>query len=182
MNFQRWILSTSFLAMVGCALPTELQEAGDRLVYVFDGEGRVEGRASSKRDSNSDSGAVIEKEAIKKEAVEVSEASLTKKTKQKQDVEPSKIAQKKVQKVVQKTASKDDSPKLPLVELGHDIKGLNLPSIYEVKPEANAPKSTPNLPAYKVIRVGEEEIRVLDKAMGVVEKSDLERLRSQTDR
>jgi hypothetical protein len=35
------------------------------------------------------------------------------------------------------------------------------------------------IPAYKVIKVGEEEIRVIDKNMGSVEKSDLEVLRTQ---
>ena len=75
--------------------------------------------------------------------------------------------------------SKGSVPELD--SLGAKIKSEDLASLYEVKPVVKANPSTgaPAPKVYKMIKVGEEEIRVLDKNMGAVEDGAIETLRSQ---
>lgn len=68
-----------------------------------------------------------------------------------------------------------------LDSLGAKIKSEDLTSLYEVKPVVKAAPTKEAEPqkVHKTIKVGDEEIRVLDKNMGSVEDGAIESLRSQ---
>jgi hypothetical protein len=65
-------------------------------------------------------------------------------------------------------------------DVAAQINPKDLTPLFEVKVEPQAaPSEKPAPKVYKVIKVGEEEIRVIDKNMGAVEEKALETLRSQ---
>ena len=78
--------------------------------------------------------------------------------------------------------AKNASVDLPLEGMTAKIRPEDMSSLYEVKPMAKAPSSkepAATQKVYKSIKVGNEEIRVLDKTMGSVEEGAIETLRSQ---
>lgn len=145
------VRSWAFLFLLfcfGCALPPELQEAGDRFVYVFEGE------PAASREDISPSSLPVEDEA------------------------PEDVVTMEMTPVVMGEVT----PAVPLGDFDRSLDIGPLPSIYEQKPEVVQENVSQAVPVYKVIKVGEEEIRVIDKGMGSVDKSDLEILRTQVEK
>lgn len=159
MTVRSWA-SLFLLFCFGCALPPELQEAGDRFVYVFEGE------PEASREDISSSSVMEDEEAPEAVMVEMK-------------VEPKSPAASMASEKVSMESKASMTTRVPLSELDYSLDASALPSIYEQKPMAVKENSATPAPAYKVIKVGEEEIRVIDKDMGSVEKADLEILRTQ---
>lgn len=85
----------------------------------------------------------------------------------------------KAQSTASSTATK---PVVPLDELDLRLDHSHLPPLYQAQPqvpESSRESQGTQKPAYKVIKVGQEEIRVLDSDMGAVDPTDLEKLRTQ---
>lgn len=161
MTIRSWVF-LPLLFCFGCALPPDLKEAGDRFVYVLEGESRA-----SRED--------LSPTPVENEAETSLPVMVDMQMKPKESSSPamtSKAAPISTETSITPTI-------IPLSELDYSLDASALPSIYEQKPQVVEKTSVEPAPAYKVITVGEEEIRVIDKDMGSVEKADLEILRTQ---
>jgi hypothetical protein len=168
MSTRIW-LSALVLGSLGCALPPELKEAGDRFVYAFDQEADSNSQDLMGSEVNSSDGSAQtlaqRQSMMNEESAPVVDMHMS-------------ASEAKVE-----TAPPSYSSAVSLDELDHRIESSKLPSIFQVSPKT-APEKEPmqSAPAYKVIKVGQEEIRVLDGDMGSVEKTDLQKLRTQKNK